>query len=109
MSEEVYFNEPSYEGMMGTPQGDAKNEGYSNIVRLCNVKWAMVDQIKNPSKGFEQVIRRHFYIKRDVVLKECGEWVKKADKNTCDYSGLIEDHNSKYAYKFKKDKSLYKK
>ena len=63
MSEEVYFNEPGFENERNTPEGEKKNEGYSNIVRYANVKYAMVEQIKNPSKGFESAIKRHFYIK----------------------------------------------
>jgi ubiquitin-activating enzyme E1 len=42
MSEEVYFNEPGYEGEAGTEEGEKKNEGYSNIVRLNNIKHAMI-------------------------------------------------------------------
>ena len=41
MSEEVYFNEPGYEHEQGTPAGEQKNDAYSNIVRYCNVKFAM--------------------------------------------------------------------
>lgn len=48
MSNEVYFNEPGYEHEAGTTDGERKNEGYSNIVRYCNVKYAMIDAIKNP-------------------------------------------------------------
>ena len=64
MSEEVYFNEPGFEGEIGTPEGERKNEGYMNVVRYGNVKWAMLDKLKNPSKGFEDVIKRHFYVKK---------------------------------------------
>lgn len=42
MSEEVYFNEPGYESESGTEEGEKRNEGYSNIVRLCNIKYAMI-------------------------------------------------------------------
>lgn len=70
MSEEVYFNEPGFEAEAGTPHGDKKNQGYSNIVKYCNIKYAMVDQIKNPAEGFENVIRRHFYIKREEIMVE---------------------------------------
>lgn len=75
MSEEVYFNEPGFENEAGTPEGERKNEGYSNIVRYSNVKFAMVGQLRNPSKGFETVIKRHFYIKREEILKEVHGWV----------------------------------
>lgn len=43
MSEDVYFNEPGFEGEAGTPEGDAKNEAYSNIVRYGNVMFAMIE------------------------------------------------------------------
>ncbi len=52
MSDDVYFNEPGFEGEQGTEEGDKKNEAYSNIVRLGNVRYAMNGQIKNPPKGF---------------------------------------------------------
>ncbi len=64
MSEDVYFNEPGFDGEQGTEEGEKKNEAYSNIVRLGNVKYAMIEQIKNPPKGFEDVIQRHFYAKK---------------------------------------------
>ena len=96
MSEEVFFNEPGYEGEAGTEEGEKKNEGYSNIVRLCNIKFAMIDMIKKPIPGFEEVIRRHFYIKKDVIMKEVSKWVKYAEVRPCTYGGLVSDHNYKY-------------
>ena len=107
MSEEVYFNEPGYEGEAGTVEGEKKNEGYSNIVRLCNIKYAMIKQIKDPIKGFEDIIRKHFYIKRDVVLKECKKWVKYAEVRPCSYSGLVSDHNHKYCTRFNANPKNY--
>jgi hypothetical protein len=29
----------------------------------------MLENIKNPPKGFEAVIRRHFYLKKDEILE----------------------------------------
>ena len=46
-------------------EGEKKNEAYANIVRYSNIKYAMLENIKNPPKGFESVIRRHFYLKKD--------------------------------------------
>lgn len=65
MSGDIYFNEPGLEVHAGTEQGELDNEGYSNVVRYCNIKYAMLGQIRNPSKGFENVIRRHFYLKKN--------------------------------------------
>jgi len=65
MSNEVYFNEPGFEGEINTPEGEARNQAYANIVRYSNVKFAMIDAIKNPPKGFESVIRRNFFLKKE--------------------------------------------
>ena len=35
----------------------------------------MVDQLENPPKGFEEVIRRHFSLKKDEVVKQAEEWL----------------------------------
>jgi hypothetical protein len=65
----VYFNEPGFESEQGTPEGEKKNEAYSNIVRYCNLKFAMVENMRNPPKGFETVIRRHFYLKQHEIME----------------------------------------
>ena len=96
MAEEVYFNEPGFEHEQGTEEGDRKNEAYSNIVRYCNIKYAMIDNIRNPPKGFETVIRRHFYLKKDEILEECRKWVKYATKREASYNGLINEHNNNW-------------
>ena len=46
MSDDVYYNEPGHEREAGTVESDRKNEAYSNIVKYCNIKFAMIDQIK---------------------------------------------------------------
>lgn len=43
MSEYVYFNEPGWESSMGTPHGDMANRSYCNIVKLANIKYAMIE------------------------------------------------------------------
>jgi hypothetical protein len=43
MSEYVYFNEPGWEHSMGTPEGDKRNRGYCNIVKLANIRYAMIE------------------------------------------------------------------
>jgi hypothetical protein len=53
MSEDVYFNEPGFEGEAGTDEGERKNVAYSNIVKYGNVKYAILETLKNPPKGFE--------------------------------------------------------
>lgn len=70
MSDDIYFNEPGFEGEQGTEEGNRRNEAYSNIVRYSNVKFAMIGNIKQPPNGFETIIRRHFYLKKAEILEE---------------------------------------
>ena len=101
MSEYVLFNEPGYENQMNSTKGEQDNEGYSNIIRYNNIKWAMIEQIKNPPKGFENVILTHFFLKKDKILKEVNEWIERSNKFTANYDGLVNSHNFNYASQFK--------
>ena len=67
MSDLVYFNEPGYEDQIGTSEGNQLNEGYSNIVRYNNIRVCMIDMIRKPPKGFEEVIKIHFYLKKEKI------------------------------------------
>lgn len=109
MSEEVYFNEPGFEQEAGSEEGEKKNEAYSNIVRYGNIRYAMIDQIRDPPKGFESIVRRHFYLKKDEILEECRKWIEYADTRDASYAGLINDHNSSWCNEFKKNKKAYHK
>mmetsp|Transcript_28549 Transcript_28549/g.25440 ORF Transcript_28549/g.25440 Transcript_28549/m.25440 type:complete len:352 (+) Transcript_28549:6147-7202(+) len=87
MSEDVYFNEPGLEVHAGTEQGELDNEGYSNVVRYCNIKYCMIEQIRHPPKGFEAIIKRHFYLKKKEILEECNQWISWAKKRNASYHG----------------------
>lgn len=100
MSEDVYYNEPGFEGEAGTAEGDAKNEAYCNIVKYGNIMYAMIDNIKNPPEGFESVIKRHFYLKKAEILEEVNKWL--AEAKNASYVGLVSDHNSTWCSTFKK-------
>jgi hypothetical protein len=83
MSNEVYFNEPGFEHERGTPQGDKNNNGYSNIVRYGTLKYAIIEQIRKPPQGFEEVIRMNFFpkilfLKKEMILQEVDEWIDMA-------------------------------
>ena len=108
MGEDVYFNEPGFEGEAGTEMGDRKNEAYSNIVRYGNIKFAMIENLKNPPKGFETVIKRHFYLKKEEILEECNQWVECSKTRDAEYTGLINDHNSSWCTEFKSSKTKYR-
>jgi hypothetical protein len=71
MSEDVYFNEPGFEHESSTEEGQKKNRAYGNVVRYGNVKYAMLENLRNPPPGFEDIIKRHFFIKKREILADC--------------------------------------
>jgi len=103
MSNEIYFNEPGYEHEINTEEGEKNNTGYANIVKYCNIKYAMIEAIKNPIPGFESVINKSFYLKKDIILEEVGQWCEEAkDDTAARYHDLVMDHNYNWASKFEK-------
>lgn len=52
---EPYFNEPGYERSRGTPSGTQSSREYDGNIRQASVKWAMLEQLRNPSPCFKEV------------------------------------------------------
>lgn len=75
--EDPYFNEPSYESSMHSEHGKQESFKYNDSRRFSTVKWAMIDQIKHPKKGFEMMIKKHFYYKKESIIKEVTKWVNE--------------------------------
>ena len=80
MVDEPYFNEPGWERQMHTEQGKKSSFDYSDNIRLQTLKWAILDKLKNPTKGFELAIKKHFYFKRDKIIKVLELWSKEAKR-----------------------------
>lgn len=72
---EPYFNEPGYERSRGTPSGTASSREYDANIRQATVKWAMLEQIRDPSPCFKEVIQNHFWLKRHEILSQCEQWI----------------------------------
>jgi ubiquitin-protein ligase len=71
-----YFNEPGYQNSMGTPTGDAANRAYNEFQQAKTVEIAMLDSLKNPPKAFEDVVRKHFWLRRDDITERIDKWQK---------------------------------
>ncbi|XP_073231634.1 ubiquitin conjugation factor E4 B-like [Porites lutea] len=69
------FNEPGYEGIRGTDEGDALCKEYNANIKLYTIRHAMVGQLRQPTPGFEDVIRAHFRLQREEILTQCAEWL----------------------------------
>jgi hypothetical protein len=72
--EQPYFNEPSLERWIGTPVGWISSRVYNENLKPHTVRYAMVEMLTNPPKGFEEVIKTHFTLKREAILKQMSRW-----------------------------------
>ncbi|CAD8210663.1 unnamed protein product [Paramecium octaurelia] len=79
MSENVMFNEPGLESQMATPIGEQANRGYCNFIKIQNIRYAMIEQLTNPPRGFEDVIKKSFYLRKELIMKEIELWIEQAD------------------------------
>ena len=69
-----FYNEPGYERKMGTPEGNLASAEYNAMCHYGTVKWAMLDVLRNPPGGFEEVVERHFWLRRDYILALIDSW-----------------------------------
>jgi ubiquitin-protein ligase len=74
--EEPYFNEPGYESSMGTAEGTASSNAYNENIKLGTLRWAILEQLRSPTKGFEDIVSIHFKLKRQEVIKQCDSWLR---------------------------------
>ena len=81
-SEFPYFNEPGAEAQFGSAEGELqkrvhRNGGYERL-RIATIDFAMVDMMKHPPKGFEEIIKVHFQLKREYILGVVNGWLEEA-------------------------------
>jgi baculoviral IAP repeat-containing protein 6 len=81
---EPYFNEPGYEQEIGTEAGEKHSAEYNLDIRINTIKHAMIGQLQNPSQGFEDVIKAHFYLKKERILQEVEQWSKVGKSSKLD-------------------------
>ncbi len=97
---EPYFNEPGYERTRGTATGTSQSLEYDANIRQATVRWAMLEQLRNPPICFADVIRRHFFFKRskflffipicslmksfflDEVIDQCDAWIRELQETS---------------------------
>jgi len=107
MDNDIYSKEPAFSHLKGNLAFEYLNRGYSNIVKYCTILYAILDQVKNPSKGFEKIIQMHFWLQRDKILETVWKWIEEAQK-PADYSGLVASHNPKWSALFGNHKQKYR-
>ena len=90
--EEPYFNEPGWEKDIGTPKGIANSKNYNDKIHPNTIKLGMIDMIKNPPAGFEDVIKNHFIMKKEEIIRNLDKWSEQTEstENKC----LIKKYSS---------------
>ena len=89
--EEPYFNEPGWEKEIGTPKGITNSKNYNEKIFPNTVKLGMINMIKNPPSGFEDVIKNHFIMKKEEILNNIK--MKHKQSNIFEHKNLLETYD----------------
>jgi len=69
---EPFFNEPGYSDRIGM---ERESRNYNQNVFTNNLKYAILGQLRSPPDGFADVVKSHFYYKRDSLMKEMDNYL----------------------------------
>jgi len=79
--EKPYFNEPSYEATINTPEGERESVLYNETIKNGTLQWAIIEQLIHPAEGFEEIILKHFTRKRQSIMDQCVKWLEIANES----------------------------
>ena len=65
-------------GLEGTRAGQQGSARYNNTLRLSTLRHAIIEPLKNPPKGFEDVTRRHFAMCRSRLMVQAKIWMMES-------------------------------
>jgi hypothetical protein len=64
--------------MINTPAGTEASRRYNSKRRLDTLRHAIIAQIRDPPKGFEEVTKRHFAMCRQRITAQARRWTLEA-------------------------------
>jgi len=101
--EEPYFCEPGYESSINTKYGREASIKYNFNIRLYTMQSTIRDFLVDPNiySQFKEIIIEHFKLKKDDILKQCGEWVNEFENTQ------FKDQIVKYSEKLEKYKKTF--
>ena len=76
--EKPFFNEPGYEKEMHTDKGKNNSIKYNQNIHPNTIKLGMIDMIKNPPQGFEEVVKNHFSMKKEEIINTTLLWTDQS-------------------------------
>ena len=77
MGNKIIQNEPTFEDY---EEDSDENVAYQFEVRYGNLRYAVIENLRNPPKGFEDVVFNHFLVLREEVLEFAKECMEKSRK-----------------------------
>ena len=72
--ENPYFNEPGWEREMHTPAGQKKSKDYNEPLQIGTIEWAINGMLKTPPNGMDEVVKTHFRMKKEEIIKTTLKW-----------------------------------
>jgi len=79
--ENPYFNEPGLEREINTANGKQRSNTYNEERQPHTINLAMINMIKNPPNGFEEIVKNHFRMKKDEIINRTLIWEQTASKH----------------------------
>ena len=76
--DDPFFNEPGYEKYMQHPEYIKKSKTYNEEKQPHTINLAMIQMIKEPVKGFEDVIKEHFARNKEEIINKTLIWEQNA-------------------------------
>jgi ubiquitin-protein ligase len=109
--EEPYFNEPGYETIYNSASGRLQSRQYNESRRVATIQYGMIDYLRqilvpklapagsscsggagaespplrrsgHHGAEFEDVVRRHFTLRREAILEQVHRWQREAIQST---------------------------
>ncbi|CAM9228936.1 unnamed protein product, partial [Ectocarpus sp. 13 AM-2016] len=73
---EPYFNEPGFEGQLGTPQGRAASSSYNTRIRNGTLLLGVLEALEEKRPGaLSDVKRTHFRLMKGQVMRTARSWL----------------------------------
>ncbi|XP_051190864.1 probable ubiquitin-conjugating enzyme E2 23 [Lolium perenne] len=75
LNDQPYYNEPTYETLVGTLAGRRNALPYGENAFLLNLR-TMLYLLRRPPQGFEEFVKDHFRRRGRFVLATCAAWLQ---------------------------------
>ena len=85
-----------------------ENEGYCNIIRYLNLKYAIICAIQSSHNAFIDVIEVYFKVKKQGLIEDITYWITRAEKTGYSFkSDLLEKYNKDLMLNFLTSEEVY--